>query len=168
MATAISDIIAKHRQGATQSNEAEVPPLQDAVPSKVVAIRPPAQVSGEIPELDTVAQEVAVESYEQQIAELNQTFFVAPWGSAVRVFNESYDYELSRPSLPMLTPESFRLMLKNRSVTTTDGNGNTKRTPLAEAWLTCPVRRQYPNGIAMLPNQQVPAGVYNLYRGLGV
>ncbi len=160
MATAISDIIAKHRQKATRP--------QEAAPSKVVAIRPPAKVSGEIPELDAVAQEVTVESYAQQIAGLNQTFFVAPWGGVVRVFNESYDYELGRPSLTMLTSEGFRLMLKNRSVTTTDTNGNTKRVPLAEAWLVCPARREYLSGIAMLPNQQTPLGVYNLYRGLGI
>ncbi len=168
MTTAINEIIAKHRQKAAQTNGAEAPPPQEAAPSKVLSVRPPAQISGEIPELNTVAQEVAIESYEQQIAELNKTFFVAPWGGVVRIFNEAFDYEMGRPSLIMHKPEGFRLLLKNRSMTTTDTDNNTKRVPLAEAWLVCPVRREYPDGIAMLPNQETPTGVYNLYRGLGI
>ncbi len=75
MTTAISDIIAKHRQKIVPSNEAEAPP------SKVVALRLPAKIAGEIPELNAVAQEVAeqkTQSAEQAKAATNNAISALP------------------------------------------------------------------------------------------
>lgn len=122
-----------------------------------------------IPELEAIGQDVATESAQQQIEDLNKTFFVAPYGGGVvRIFQEARDYELDRPTLDILTPDGLRLMLKNKLVTIVDKDGNTKQIPRAEFWMSHPARREYPGGIAMLPNLPTPPGVYNLYRGRGI
>ena len=61
------------------------------------------------------------------------------------------------------------LLLQNEYVEApeTDGMG-AKRVPVASYWLSHPQRRQYPNGIALLPGKKAPPGVYNLWAGLAV
>ena len=172
VANILKSKIAEHRLKSAPSTGADALQPQDA-PGDPTHIQPTndgeaAAADGEIPGLDEISQEAEAGTKARQIAGLNETFFVAPWGSAVRIFHETHDYELDRPTLDMLTPEGFRLLLRNRLVRVTDKQGNTRHVPLADAWMADTARREYPNGIAMLPNTQTPLGVYNLYRGLGV
>lgn len=131
---------------------AALPPISEAIQAEVKAAK----------------DEANTETHAQCIEALNQNFFIAPWGSAVRVFHETHDHELDRPTLAMYTPDALRLLLRNKTVMTTDEHRNTKRVPLADAWMASSNRREYPNGIALLPNLPTPAGVFNLYRGLGI
>jgi len=142
----------------------QLTPLTEGINTK-----PEAVIRADIPNLSEVDTEVATECAQEQLDELNRTYFVAPYGGGtVRIFRQSYDHELGRPSLDILAPESFKLLLKNRLISITDKDGNTKFLPLADYWLGNPGRREYVGGIAMLPNMPTPSGIYNLYRGFGL
>lgn len=144
-----------------------------ATPKKLLTVSATTELNkpvlAVIPELEAIGQNAATESAQRQIEEMNKTFFVAPYGGGVvRIFQETWDCELDRPTLDILTPDSLRLMLKNKLVTIIDKDGNTKQIPRAEFWMSHPARREYPGGIALLPNLPTPPGVYNLYRGRGI
>jgi len=113
-------------------------------------------------------RKIALAQSEQVITELNERFFVSQECGRVRIFSEQIDAETQLPALAMLSQPEFDLLLKNRLVHVPLSNGQSRAVPLSKAWLLSPNRREYLGGLAMLPGQATPAGVYNLYKGFGV
>jgi len=162
--------LAERKQDTAQNDDVhDVPVKPTLVNVEVSSDKAVSLVAGEIPDLEQVAQEVVAETAEKQLKNMNKSFFVAPHGGKVCIFQESWNYELDRSELAMHTQEGFRLLFKNRLVTYKDQDDNNKTVPLADYWLSHKLRSEYPNGIALLPHMKVPPnGVYNLFKGFGV
>lgn len=125
-------------------------------------------------QLQQVAQEAAASANQRQaqnlsdaIQELNGEYFLAPEGGKVCVWREMRDYELDRPLLVPMTPTDFKALHGNRKYPFTGPSGNTQTVSLGAAWLTDTKRREYLRGMALLPGQEAPEGVYNLWQGWG-
>jgi len=160
-------IVAGHRAGAANS-ATEAIPINNSAEANVGKAKPAAANSTIVNELKAIDATVNETDALEQLDGLNKQYFVTHYGGRVCICLESWDHELDRPILLMLTPDGFRLMLKNRKVSVKDANGNIKIAPLAEYWMSNGARREYPGGIAMMPNMPTPPGVYNLYRGFGL
>ena len=97
---------------------------------------------------------------------LNREYFVAPDGAGkTAIFRESIDPETGRGRLTPLARTEFTLAHENESVAVLKPDGGVVQKPLATVWLSHPLRRQYPQGMALLPNCNAPPGTYNLWRG---
>lgn len=103
-----------------------------------------------------------------EIEQINEDHFVSHEGGKVRVFQESFDHELRRKTIISFSPQDFKTLMATRTCVAVDGNGNTRRKPLADVWMTSPARREYLKGMALLPEGDTPTGVYNLWSGWGV
>ncbi|TVO53074.1 primase-helicase family protein [Denitromonas halophila] len=144
---------------------AQVVPLHTPDAKKAQATPPKTDA---LAQLDTIQTDSTREALEDAIEALNREFFVSIEGGTVCIFIEGTNPETGLHELIGLSQAEFRLLHANRTVTTTDTNGNTKSANLADVWLRAPQRRQYPNGIALLPGMEAPEGVYNLWRGFGI
>jgi hypothetical protein len=108
------------------------------------------------------------------VDELNTTYFVAHDGGTTSVFHETHDVELSRLVVRRRSFKSFEEEYCNRHVfvgyAKTKGKEDTDKPiykPLGRAWLEHQRRRQY-RGLAFLPGEVAPAGIYNFWRGWAV
>lgn len=119
-------------------------------------------------QLDQIGQEAAATAADAALAEMNREYFVSTEGGRVRVFRETFDPELGTPSLVSMSPTDFRALFANRFVSVTDGAGNVRKLCVADLWMRSAARREYPNGLALLPGKDAPSGVYNLWRGFGI
>lgn len=147
---------------APEARTADVIPMQGDVPiTPITPITAAAQLAG-------VAETTTAESLTEAIAAENREFFVSIEGGKAGVFREGIDPEMGHRVIVGMTQSEYRLMRANRMVQVTDGNGNTKAVCLADAFIRSPARREYPNGFALLPGQDAPEGVYNLWRGWGI
>lgn len=104
---------------------------------------------------------------EAELVALNGDHFVSVEGGQTFVYRETRDHELDRPMIQRLTPQSFKQLHANRTITVTDYEGNAKVMGLPDAWLKSRQRRTYPGGLAMLPGGTVHTDVYNLWQGFG-
>lgn len=96
---------------------------------------------------------------------MNKEYFVAPDGAGkTAIFRESDDPEMGDLRLTALTKAEFTLAHENETVEFPKPGGEVGRTSLATWWLRHPQRRQYPNGMALLPNGAARPGTYNLWR----
>lgn len=119
-------------------------------------------------QLAQIGAEVGHVVLADEIKALNAEYFVSVENGKVSVYREGVDPEMRVGKLDAMPQEQFKLLLSNRTVHVVDGNGNSKVANLADVWLRSPERRQYLNGIALLPGEEAPEGVYNLWRGFGV
>ena len=101
-----------------------------------------------------------------EIAELNATHFVAPYGRKVPVFRERIDPVDGRARVEPFLSSDFRLLYQNRVVDVQIAGGRSKKVPLAEYWLKHPRRRGYEQ-VVFAPGQDYPR-CYNLWRGFAV
>ncbi|MEN9490011.1 MAG: hypothetical protein RJA63_460 [Pseudomonadota bacterium] len=102
------------------------------------------------------------------VDELNKCHFISIEGGAVGVFREGYDPERQCLRVEFITAAAFKLLHQAQTVTICNAAGNPVTIGIADAWLKHPERRQYLNGMALLPGEATPEGVYNLWQGLGV
>jgi len=144
---------------APEARTADVIPMQGDAP--ITPITAAAQLAG-------VAETTTAESLTEAIEAENREFFVSIEGGKAGVFREGIDPEMGHRVIVGMTQSEYRLMRANRMVQVTDGNGNTKAVCIADAWIRSPARREYPNGFSLLPGQDAPEGVYNLWRGWGL
>jgi hypothetical protein len=102
------------------------------------------------------------------LKELNESFFVAPEGSAVFVFQEGYDPEFDRACLRRYSLKAFEDLWRHQQLEAgRDKKGNAVFKPKGNAWLDHPRRRGY-EGVMFLPGREAPRGYYNLWRGWAV
>ena len=138
--------------------------------------KPQSSAGGDLANLFDEAEKVggqaaksdAQGALQDAIEEINEIHFVSHEGGKARVFQEAFDHELNRKSLVSFACQDFKTLMAARTCVAVDGNGNTRRKPLADVWLNSPMRREYPKGMALLPGVAAPEGVYNLWTGWGV
>jgi hypothetical protein len=103
------------------------------------------------------------------ITELNATHAVVRVANRAAILNEHLDPE-GLATFSLLSPDSFKLLLANRSITIKSknkkGEDEEKQVPLASFWISHHRRRQH-DGIVFAP-QGAPSGYYNLWRGFAV
>lgn len=103
------------------------------------------------------------------LARMNACHFVAPDGAGRTViWQESVDPEMKTYRLTALKTGDFDLAHENEFVAVVGANGARRMVPAGTWWRRHPQRRQYPGGIALLPGEQAPAAVFNLWKGFGV
>lgn len=102
------------------------------------------------------------------VKELNEHHFISVEGGAVGVFREGFDQERQCWRIEYIPVAAFKTLHQNKTVTVINAAGNPVVTAAIEAWLRHPDRRQYLNGMALLPGETAPKDVYNLWRGFGV
>lgn len=153
---------------------AVAPPVPPAADTNVVPMRP---VSGKVAVPTEVAQVAnaeaaatksanAAEGVDAVVARLNDDHFVALEGGTAFVFREGWDPELGQRKLERMTSTSFRTLYSHEYVQVVS-QGVSKPLSVGAVWLNAPARRTYPNGLAMIPNGEVPPGTYNIWRGMG-
>lgn len=118
--------------------------------------------------LDNIKAHADQEKTNITIEALNREYFVAPEGGKVRIWREVLDPEFGHQTVVPMTRDDFSLALENKRVVVTDVAGNSRAVPLAKAWLSATNRREYLGGIVMRPDDKVPEGAYNLWRGFSV
>lgn len=123
---------------------------------------------GVVAEVADAAKAAAVECRKTALAELvarfNRAHFVSVEGGKTAIYRESFDYELGRARLDRMSSDAFRTLHSNETIKIGDAD-DSKKVGVADAWLKHPERKTYLNGMALLPNGEPPAGVYNLWRG---
>lgn len=93
---------------------------------------------------------------------LNRTYAVAKVGGDRLILEQRRDGEVD-----LLPPRAFRLWLANRFVPSANGDG--KRQPIADAWLTWDAeRRQYERLVFKPGDANVRADEFNLWRGWAI
>lgn len=132
------------------------------------SIRSPIRLGQPVPEHDAASAPRSVQRpIDAAIHEVNQDHFYAPSESgAPAIWHETTD-ERGLFRLVRLSQTDFGLKFANRSVSV-DTPGGVKRVGLAPAWTQSPARREYPGGLTLRPNETLPAGRYNLWRGFAV
>lgn len=105
-----------------------------------------------------------------EIAEFNQKHAVVITGGSVCILREGIS-ESGGTAVNFMAKQAFSTFYENRFINveraTADGEIQTKRMPLAKAWLAHPERRTH-EGVTCAPSGVVPAGYYNLWRGYAV
>lgn len=89
-------------------------------------------------------------------------FFVSTEGGQTYVYREVVDPELGEPVLHRQTVKSFHELYAGETVIMPTG-----AQPISRVWFASAQRTTYPQGLALLPEQTAPKGVYNLWRGFG-
>jgi hypothetical protein len=113
------------------------------------------------------AKEGGWEDTPDWVHELNQIYFVAPFGSKTCVLRESYDKALKRERLETSSFADFKNLFSHQLVVVgSDRNGNPRYMARGKAWLQQARRRQY-DGIVFAPNADTQ-DQYNLWRGFGL
>lgn len=106
------------------------------------------------------------QSLDAAIEKMNQDHFVSVEGGVVYVFQEATDLELGRSCLIAKSPANHKALHMNPTFPVRNGpSGDTRNVSLGAAWWASSKRREYVNGMALLPGQTAPDGVYNLWRG---
>lgn len=104
------------------------------------------------------------------IAEFNKRHAVVITGGSVCILREGLS-EFGGSAVHFMAKQAFSTFYENRFINvervTADGEIQTKRMPLAKAWLTHPERRTH-EGVTCAPSGIVPTGYYNLWRGYAV
>lgn len=114
------------------------------------------------------AKETSAGALASTVERFNADHFVSIEGGKTAVYRETFDYELNRPKLDRMSIEAYRALYSHETIGIPAGDdGNTRKTSVADAWLKNPKRRTFHNGVALLPDGNAPAGVYNLWRGFG-
>ncbi len=162
---------------AGRKPEAVQPTAPAPKTAEVIQIQPdapqgaPITAAAQLAEVKQTADkdrlDAAAQSMNAAIEAENREFFVSIEGGKAGVFREGIDPEMGHRVIVGMTQSEYRLMRANRTVRITDGD-NTKTVCVADAWIRSPARREYPNGFALLPGQEAPEGVYNLWRGWGI
>lgn len=98
----------------------------------------------------------------------NREFFVTLEGGKPVIAHETTDPEFGRPIVATMSQAEYKLLRANRFVELRQEDGSLVKKPVAALWLASPRRREFTRGMALLPNAETPAGVYNLWRGLAV
>jgi hypothetical protein len=98
------------------------------------------------------------------IDEMNKTFAVIRVMNRVAILNEYRD-EKGLPTFSLLSPESFKLLLANRT-TEIIVKDKPKNVPLAAHWIGHSRRRQH-TGVVFAPNG-APPGYFNLWSGFSI
>lgn len=171
-ARAVRDAFRAGKKPDAAQTPAPAPRTADVIQIQPDAPSAPITAAAQLAELKQAADkdrdDAAAESLTEAIEAENREFFVSIEGGKAGVFREGIDPEMGHRVIVGMTQSEYRLMRANRMVQVTDGNGNTKAVCIADAWIRSPARREYPNGFALLPGQDAPEGVYNLWRGWGI
>ncbi len=103
------------------------------------------------------------------LRELNEKFAViGDMGGKCRIISEVYDEGLKRHKISRQSFEDFKNRYMHIKVAAgDDGKGNVRYAKAGHWWLEQPNRRQYER-IVFLPGREVPANVYNLWKGFAV
>ena len=88
--------------------------------------------------------------------------FVSVEGGQTYIYRETTDPELGERSLQWQTVKSFHDIYAGETVMTSRGAQSVSRI-----WFNSAKRRTYPEGMKLLPGQEAPPGVYNLWSGFG-
>jgi len=169
----IADFQAKLQARGNKTSTAESKPLEtmatpmlrsDGESNKAIQ----NQISAAIAKGNGARKDDARNAVSEIIADMNEAHFVATEGGKVRIWVESWDHELDRKVLTPMHVSDFRTLHMNSVVVVADRDGNSRTVPVAEFWLKSPQRRQYPNGMALLPGMEAPKGVYNLWADFGI
>jgi hypothetical protein len=106
------------------------------------------------------------------ITEINADTFVAPDGAGQPyIWREREDPETGLAGLVAMSQQGFRLLYANRFVKVKkniDGDTEESTVNAANYWVQHTGRRQFPKGVALLPEGPTPKGVYNLWRGFPI
>lgn len=144
-------------------------PLQQALSVEGIAPSVHSQLNAATKLGEKLATKDAEQEFEHALASMNAAHFVAPEGGKVSVWKEGQDYELNRQILIPMSPTDFKALHQNPTFAIkNEATGNTSRVSLGTAWLRWSGRREYIDGMALLPEQEAPEGVYNLWRSWGV
>lgn len=98
------------------------------------------------------------------VAELNNSYFVAPVGGQTLIHHETTDPQFGTKRLIPMKAQDFKQKFSNRFCQADDGKPT--RTTIATAWLEHPLRRSY-EGIVFSPSKDI-GGYYNQWRGFSV
>ena len=97
------------------------------------------------------------------VAKLNETYaHVVVSGGQDRILRLRPDHGTGELHYDLLAPAAFERMFAGRFVR---NPGWDKPKLLTKAWLESPFRRSYHFGLQLAPNEQVPAGVFNTWKG---
>jgi hypothetical protein len=102
----------------------------------------------------------------QEIAEVNEQYFLAPYGRKVPIFRKSVDPLDSHTRFEPMDLSQFRVLLANRKISGVGLDGRVRTTPLADHWLQHPHRREY-HGVVFAPGTTISTH-FNLWQGFAV
>ena len=88
--------------------------------------------------------------------------FVSVEGGNTFVYRETLDTETGRFDLQRMAIKAFHDLYATERVTTSRGE-----KAATQVWFKSPKRRTYEGGLKLIPAQDAPAGVYNLWQGFG-
>ncbi len=121
---------------------------------------------GKCPNKGKVKSPVVLGHIKNEIAELNREFALTRVKNGACILHEVLDPLTGYRDFDMLSRQSFRLLLENRSVVEKDADGNPKRVPLSDYWLRSAYRRELPDGIVFDPEKKTDRNkCYNLFQG---
>lgn len=115
---------------------------------------------------------VAAKPLPPVIVEINSDTFVAPDGAGqTYIWRERTDPETGLFGVVAMAQQGFKLLHANRFVKVKkniDGDTEESTVNAANYWVQHAGRRQFPKGVALLPEGPTPEGVYNLWRGFPI
>lgn len=105
--------------------------------------------------------------FDKVVSEMNETYAVAVVGGKIRILREKDDVQEMDMHYELLDKDGFKTLLQNQKMTARIG-GKMKSIGVADIWLGHAARRTYRNGLALFPDNVVPNGYYNTWRGFSV
>lgn len=123
-------------------------------------------------ELSKITEDPNKDQLDDIVEEMNNTYAIVPIGSDMAVLQEvDVVPELARitPKYRLLKKQTFRSLLENKFMVSTNVQGFAVKTTHADIWLAHEDRRTYPSGMGMFPNQpQRYQGYFNMWAGFSV
>lgn len=105
------------------------------------------------------------------IAKLNDDHAATLFGGKPAVIREHVDASFGHETFDIMTQPGMKKWFENVPAFRASVNGDNKliikQVNLSDAWWKWPDRRQFPLGIVMAPNQELP-GAYNIFQGFPI
>ena len=98
------------------------------------------------------------------IDEMNMTYAVTVTGGKFRIIREQPGSFEGDDRFTLMGIDDFKNSVANQKINFQDNNGKVKTRSVGEVWLAHERRREYPNGIHMVPGRDVD-GYYNTWKG---
>ncbi len=134
-----------------------------------------AQGIGKLQEYDLSAKTLQLISHyteadnaskvEKVIDDLNKEYALINIKGAIKILQETYDYETGFKECQFLDERGFKLLYKNKIETVgRKSSGKPIQKTYAEIWLSHTNRRKYKDFV-FIPGKEVPADIYNIWQG---